>query len=50
VLGGFTPFVSTWLIHTTGSLASPGLLIIVSGIAALLATFGMRETAFGELA
>jgi MHS family proline/betaine transporter-like MFS transporter len=50
VLGGFTPFISTWLIHTSGIVSSPSILVIIAGAAALLALRGMRETAHLELA
>lgn len=50
VLGGFSPFISTWLIHTTGSVPSPSALVIIAGAAAFLAVLGMKETAHSALA
>jgi MHS family proline/betaine transporter-like MFS transporter len=50
VLGGFTPFISTWLIHTTGLVSSPSVLVILAGAAAFMALLKMNETAHAELA
>jgi len=50
VIGGFTPFMSTWLIKNTGVLASPGLLVVISALAAWLAVIGMKESAHVTLA
>lgn len=49
VFGGFTPFISTWLIKESGSVASPAWLVVFSGAAALLALIGMKEMAHREL-
>jgi MFS family permease len=49
VFGGFTPFISTWLIKESGSVSSPAWLVVFSGAAALLALIGMKEMAHSEL-
>lgn len=49
VFGGFTPFISTWLVKESGSVASPAWLVVFSGAAALLALVGMKEMAHREL-
>lgn len=38
LFGGFTPFVATWLIQTTGDKASPGYWLSLAGGLGLLAT------------
>ncbi len=49
VMGGFAPFVSTWLVKSTGSAVSPSWLVAVAGAAAFMAALGMREAAGKEL-
>jgi MHS family proline/betaine transporter-like MFS transporter len=49
VFGGFTPFISTWLIKASGSVASPAWLVVFCAVAALLALVGMKEMAHREL-
>jgi MHS family proline/betaine transporter-like MFS transporter len=49
VLGGSSPFISTWLIGVTGIVASPALLIIFAAAASVLALLGMREMTYEEL-
>jgi MFS family permease len=38
VFGGFTPSVSTWLIHVTGNRAAPGLWLSFAALMGLTAT------------
>jgi MFS family permease len=38
IFGGFTPAVSTWLIHETGNSAMPGLWMAFAGLMSLTAT------------
>src|SRR5438445_2904026 len=38
IFGGFTPAVSTWLIHTTGNAAMPGVWLSLAGLMGLTAT------------
>jgi hypothetical protein len=38
VFGGFTPTVSTWLIHVTGNRAAPGLWLSFAALMGLTAT------------
>jgi len=38
VFGGFTPAISTWLIHTTGDKAAPAYWMIFAAICAFCAT------------
>ncbi len=38
VFGGFTPVISTWLIHVTGDKAAPGYWLIFASVCALAAT------------
>jgi MHS family proline/betaine transporter-like MFS transporter len=49
VLGGSSPAISTWLIGTSGIVASPALLVIFAGAASFLALIGMREMTRSEL-
>jgi len=39
IFGGFTPAISTWLIHYTGNRAAPGLWMSFAAICGLVATF-----------
>ncbi|HEY1758193.1 MAG TPA: MFS transporter [Bryobacteraceae bacterium] len=53
VFGGFTPTVSTWLIHITGNRAAPGLwlsLAAVMGLTATLLLSPQRTLRVSELA
>ncbi|PPT36080.1 citrate-proton symporter [Xanthomonas arboricola] len=38
VFGGFTPVMSTWLIHVSGDKAAPGYWLVFASVCALLAT------------
>jgi MHS family proline/betaine transporter-like MFS transporter len=49
VMGGFAPFVSTWLVKSTGSAVSPSWLVVIAGAAAFAAALGMQEQAGREL-
>ena len=47
VIGGFTPAISTWLIHTTGDKASPGAwmsLAALCGVAATLVLYRSTQS------
>lgn len=48
--GGLMPYMSTWLISSTGTLLAPGYLLIGAGLISLLTLLGVRETAHSELA
>ena len=43
-IGGFTPAISTLLIHTTGNKAAPGLWLGLAGICGLIATLVLYRT------
>ena len=43
-IGGFTPAISTLLIHTTGNKAAPGLWLGLAGICGLIATLMLYRT------
>lgn len=49
VLGGFAPFLSTWLIAATGSPLSPTFYVIAAAVVSAVMAFRMRETAFERL-
>jgi hypothetical protein len=38
LVGGFTPAISTWLIHTTGDKAAPGAWMSVAAVCGMVAT------------
>ncbi|WP_019937492.1 MFS transporter [Bordetella sp. FB-8] len=42
IFGGFTPLVSTWLIHATGDKAAPGLWMALAALCGLVATAMLR--------
>jgi metabolite-proton symporter len=44
-IGGFTPAISTWLIHMSGNKAAPGAWMGVAGICGLIATLVLYRTA-----
>src|SRR5438552_1740514 len=46
IFGGFTPAVSTWLIHETGNAAMPGAWMAFAGLASLVATLVLNSRAF----
>src|SRR5262244_2090063 len=46
IFGGFTPAVSTWLIHTTGNPAMPGAWMALAGLMSLIATLALTSRAF----
>lgn len=43
-IGGFTPAISTLLIHQTGNKAAPGLWLSVAAICGLIATLVLYRT------
>ena len=47
VFGGFTPTVSTWLIHETGNRAMPGLWLGLAAVMGLTATLLLHRRRFG---
>lgn len=49
ILGGFAPFLSTWLIEVTGSPLSPTFYVIAAAAVTSVMAFRMRETAFERL-
>lgn len=44
LFGGTAPLLSMWLIHVTGSLLSPGLYLVITGLVTLLVVFNLIET------
>ncbi|CAM2142324.1 Citrate-proton symporter [Pararobbsia alpina] len=44
LFGGFTPAISTWLIHTTGNKAAPGLWMSAAAVCGLIATLVLFRT------
>ena len=46
IFGGFTPAVSTWLIHQTGNAAMPGAWMGLAGLMSLIATLVLTSRAF----
>jgi metabolite-proton symporter len=43
-IGGFTPAIATYLIHTTGNKAAPGLWMSVAAVCGLIATLVLYRT------
>jgi metabolite-proton symporter len=46
IFGGFTPAVSTWLIHETGNAAMPGVWMGFAGLMSLVATLVLTSQGF----
>jgi len=46
IFGGFTPAVSTWLIHQTGNAAMPGIWMSFAGLSSLIATLVLTSRSF----
>jgi MFS family permease len=46
IFGGFTPAVSTWLIHETGNAAMPGAWMAFAGLMSLVATLVLATCGF----
>jgi metabolite-proton symporter len=46
LFGGFTPAVSTWLIHQTGNAAMPGVWMSFAGLSSLIATLVLTSRSF----
>ncbi len=46
IFGGFTPAVSTWLIHETGNSAMPGAWMAFAGLMSLTATLVLTSRSF----
>jgi hypothetical protein len=46
IFGGFTPAVSTWLIHETGNSAMPGLWMAFAGLMSLIASSVLTSRRF----
>jgi metabolite-proton symporter len=46
IFGGFTPAVSTWLIHETGNSAMPGMWMAFAGLMSLIATLVLTSRSF----
>ncbi len=44
LFGGFTPAISTWLIHVTGNKAAPGLWMSAAAVCGLVATLVLFRT------
>ncbi len=48
IFGGFTPAIATYLIHTTGNRATPGLWLSFAGLMGLTATLILTSRSFKE--
>src|SRR5437016_14387110 len=46
IFGGFTPAVSTWLIHETGNAAMPGAWLALAGLMGLISTLVLTSRGF----
>ena len=49
IFGGFTPAISTYLIHATGNRAIPGLWLSFAAICGLIATILMSSSRVAQL-
>ena len=50
IFGGFSPYIATWLIATTGSPMAPSIQLLVTGLIAATTVFMSKETAHDRLA
>ena len=46
IFGGFTPAISTWLIHATGNAAMPGVWLAFAGLMGMTSTLVLTSRAF----
>jgi len=46
IFGGFTPAISTWLIHATGNAAMPGAWLALAGLMGMTSTLVLTSRAF----
>src|SRR5439155_1836755 len=46
IFGGFSPPISTWLIHATGNAAMPGAWLALAGLMGMTATLVLTSRAF----
>jgi MFS transporter, MHS family, citrate/tricarballylate:H+ symporter len=46
IFGGFTPAISTWLIHATGNSAMPGAWLAMAGLMGMTSTLVLTSRAF----
>jgi len=46
IFGGFTPAISTWLIHVTGNSAMPGAWLAMAGLMGMTSTLVLTSRAF----
>jgi MFS transporter, MHS family, proline/betaine transporter len=44
LLGGVTPLVAAWLIHSTGRLTAPSIYLIAASAALLVVCWRLKET------
>lgn len=49
LFGGTAPFISTWMISTTGSVYAPAFFLTIAGTVALVSMLVSKETAFKDL-
>ena len=49
IFGGFSPYIATWLIATTGSPIAPAIQLLVTGLIATATVAFSRETAYRNL-
>ncbi|GLP76699.1 MFS transporter [Mycobacterium antarcticum] len=45
IFGGTAPYASTWLISATGSPVAPSIILVATGLVAIVAALSLRETA-----
>src|SRR5439155_23072142 len=46
IFGGFTPAISTWLIHATGNAAMPGAWLAMAGLMGMISTLVLTSRTF----
>jgi MHS family proline/betaine transporter-like MFS transporter len=44
VIGGFTPFAASWIVHRTGNDISPAYMIMGAAAMSLVAILSMKES------
>ncbi|MEA2742900.1 MAG: transporter, family, proline/betaine transporter [Acetobacteraceae bacterium] len=49
IFGGFAPFISQWLIDTTGSKMAPTAYVMAAAVVSFITIMGLRETAHDPL-
>lgn len=49
IFGGFAPYISTWLIKTTGTPIAPTFYLIAAAVVSAVVILGLKETAHRDL-